>query len=200
MYPSIDNMLKVSTDGRKAALDLTLVGEEQPYDETSKIVQCVKKVFELYNQFEGTTQLIFCDNSTPKQGKFNVYNTIKQRLIEKGVVEQPLTNIREVEGFKGGIDYKKISSGLPYMFTDKLEYVELLVDESSIDHVVDWFGKEVKIESVGDKYKVSLLASPAAMEYWALQYVKSVQVLTPKVLRDQIKETLKKGASLYEEE
>ena len=122
------------------------------------------------------------------------------RITDMEIVEQPLTNIREVEGFKGGIDYKKISSGLPYMFTDKLEHVELLVDENSIDHVVDWFGKDVKIEPMGEKYKVGLLASPNAMEYWALQYVKTVQVLSPKSLRDQIKETLKNGVGAYNED
>ena len=122
------------------------------------------------------------------------------RITDMQIVNKLLKNIREIEGYKSGIDYKKISSGLPYMFTDKLEYIELLTDESVLDQVIDWFGTEVKIESEGDKYKVSLLASPAAMEYWALQYVKSVQILAPKALREQIKETLKNGVSLYEEE
>ena len=112
VHPSIDNMLKVSTDGRKAALDLTLVGEEQPYDETSKIVQCVEKVFKLYNQFEGTTQLIFCDNSTPKQGKFNVYNTIKQRLIEKGVPKEEIAFVHSCrDEFAKIALYEKVNRG-----------------------------------------------------------------------------------------
>lgn len=120
------------------------------------------------------------------------------RITNMEIVEQPLTNIREVEGYKSGIDYKKISSGLPYMFADKLEYVEFLADESVLDQVIDWFGKDIRIESVGDKYKISLLASPTAMEYWALQYVKSVEVIVPKSLRERIKETLDSGVKKYE--
>ena len=120
------------------------------------------------------------------------------RITNMEIVEQPLTNIREVEGYKSGIDYKKISSGLPYMFADKLEYVEFLADESVLDQVIDWFGKDIRIESVGDKYKISLLASPTAMEYWALKYVKSVEVIVPKSLRERIKETLDSGVKKYE--
>ena len=120
------------------------------------------------------------------------------RITNMEIVEdKPLTNIRNVAGYESGIDYKKISSGLPYMFADKLEYVEFLADESVLDQVVDWFGKDIKIEDVGGRYKVSLLASPTAMEYWALQYVKSVEVIAPKSLRERIKETLDSGVKKY---
>ena len=121
------------------------------------------------------------------------------RITNMEIVEdKPLTNIRSVAGYEGGIDYKKISSGLPYMFADKLEYVEFLTDESVLDQVVDWFGKDIKIEDIGGRYKISFLASPTAMEYWALQYVKSVEVIAPKSLRERIKETLDSGVKRYE--
>ena len=121
------------------------------------------------------------------------------RITNMEIVEdKPLTNIRSVAGYESGIDYKKISSGLPYMFADKLEYIEMMVDENVLDQVIDWFGKDVKIEEVGGRYKVSLLASPTAMEYWALQYVKSVEIVSPKSLREQIKEMLKGGIKRYD--
>lgn len=121
------------------------------------------------------------------------------RITNMEIVEdKPLTNIRNVAGYESGIDYKKISSGLPYMFADKLEYIEFLADESVLDQVVDWFGKDIKVEDVGGRYKVSLLASPTAMEYWALQYVKSVEVVAPKFLRERIKETLTNGVKRYD--
>ena len=121
------------------------------------------------------------------------------RITNMEIVEdKPLTNIRSVAGYEGGIDYKKISSGLPYMFAEKLEYVEFLADESVLDQVVDWFGKDIKIENEGGRYKVSLLASPTAMEYWALQYVKSVEVISPKSLRERIKETLQNAIGRYD--
>jgi hypothetical protein len=113
-------------------------------------------------------------------------------------VDRPLTDIHNVEGYESGIDYKKLASGLPYMFTDKLEYVEFLTDERTLDQVIDWFGSDVRIEQAGDKYKVGLLASPSAMEYWALQYIKSVDVLSPKSLRERIQETLLDGVKRYQ--
>jgi predicted DNA-binding transcriptional regulator YafY len=84
------------------------------------------------------------------------------------------------------------------MFADKLEYIEMLVGEDVLDQVIDWFGKDIKIEEAEGKYKVSLLASPTAMEYWALQYVKSVEVIAPKSLREKIKETLKGSVEKYD--
>lgn len=122
-----------------------------------------------------------------------------ERIANVEIVEdKPLTNIRDVAGYESGIDYHKIASGLPYMFADKQEYIEMLVDESALDQVIDWFGMDVKIEKEGDRYRVSLLASPSAMEYWALQYLKSVEVIEPKSLRERIKKTLADGVKQYE--
>ena len=79
-----------------------------------------------------------------------------ERITNVEIVEdKPLTNIRDVAGYESGIDYHKIASGLPYMFADKQEYIEMLVDESALDQIVDWFGKDVKIEKAGGRYAVS---------------------------------------------
>ena len=78
-------MLKVSTDGRKAALDLRLVGKEQPAGESSKICQCVERVTALYNKYPQMTQLIFCDYATPKSDAFNVYDALKEKLVQCGI-------------------------------------------------------------------------------------------------------------------
>lgn len=80
-----DNMLKVSTDGRKAALHLKLVGKEQPEGESSKVCRCVDNVVALYRKHPDATQLIFCDYSTPKGELFNVYDEIKEKLIGQGI-------------------------------------------------------------------------------------------------------------------
>ena len=81
----VDNMLKVSTDGRKAALDLRLVGKEQPAGKSSKICQCVERVTALYNKYPQMTQLIFCDYATPKSDAFNVYDALKEKLVQCGI-------------------------------------------------------------------------------------------------------------------
>lgn len=92
-----DNMLKVSTDGRKAALSLNLVGLEQKYDKYSKVYNCVKRVMQVYNEYEGCSQLIFCDYSTPKVEDFNVYSELKSRLIENGI---PAKEIAFIHSYK----------------------------------------------------------------------------------------------------
>lgn len=105
--PQVDNMLKVSTDGRKAALHLNLVGEEQPNGEHSKICQCVERVTELYTKYPHTTQLVFCDYSTPKTDGFNVYDEIRDRLMERGIPPKEIafihhyhTETRKLELFR----------------------------------------------------------------------------------------------------
>jgi len=88
-----DNKLLITTDGRKAALDIRLI-DDTLYESHSKIDACVEKVFEVYNNttsFLGT-QLIFCDISTPKNG-FNVYDELKDQLIEKGVPSKEIAFI-----------------------------------------------------------------------------------------------------------
>lgn len=102
-----DNMLKVSTDGRKAALDLQLVGRRQPYNRTAKTYNCVKNVVEIYEKYPSTTQLIFCDYSTPKGTDFSVYKGLKEKLVEEGIPEREIafihsyqTESRKVELFR----------------------------------------------------------------------------------------------------
>ena len=88
-----DNMLKVSTDGRKAALCLELVGKKQRYDKYSKIYNCVKNVVKIYNENKDYTQLIFCDYSTPKGEDFSVYKELKMHLCENGIDEKEIAFI-----------------------------------------------------------------------------------------------------------
>ena len=101
-----DNMLKVSTDGRKAALDLQLVGHKQPYD-YSKTSRCVKNAVDLYYKYSGVTQLIFCDYSTPKGEDFSVYKVLREKLSESGIPQKEIafihnykTESRKVELFR----------------------------------------------------------------------------------------------------
>ena len=112
VHPSKDNMLKVSTDGRKAALDLTLVGEEQPYDETSKIVRCAENIWDLYNRFDGCSQLVFCDYSTPKGESFSVYKELKERLQEKGIPSKEIAFVHSYNNELAKLKlYENVNSG-----------------------------------------------------------------------------------------
>lgn len=79
-----DNMLKITTDGRKAALDMRLVDPDAPDNPDSKLNTCVENLYKIWLENERMTQLVFLDQSTPKDG-FNLYDDIKNKLIERGV-------------------------------------------------------------------------------------------------------------------
>ena len=94
--PHQDNMLKITNDGRKLALDQRLINDMLPDNENSKASTCVEKAFEIWEQTkeQKSAQLIFCDLSTPKgDGTFNVYEDVKNKLVEKGVPENEIAFI-----------------------------------------------------------------------------------------------------------
>ncbi len=98
--PHEDNMLKITNDGKKLALDQRLMNELLPDNDKSKANRCANNVYKLYeesNDIKGT-QLVFCDLSTPKgDGKFNVYYDLKSKLIAKGIPEEEIKFIHEAD-------------------------------------------------------------------------------------------------------
>jgi N12 class adenine-specific DNA methylase/adenine-specific DNA methylase len=93
-----DNMLKITNDGRKLALDQRLISELLPDDADSKVSACVDNIYRLWeqNRDKRLTQLVFCDLSTPHyDGSFNVYNDTKRKLIEMGVPEDDIAFIHD---------------------------------------------------------------------------------------------------------
>ena len=95
---SVDNMLKITNDGRKLALDQRLVNELLPDDPGSKVSVCAEKSYEIWKDTaaQKSTQIIFCDLSTPKgDGSFNVYDDLKQKLIAKGVPKKEIAFIHD---------------------------------------------------------------------------------------------------------
>ena len=98
VQPYEDNMLKITNDGRKLALDQRLINDMLPDDENSKAATCVDKAFEIWEDTkeQKSTQLIFCDLSTPKgDGTFNVYEDIRNKLMEKGIPENEIAFIHD---------------------------------------------------------------------------------------------------------
>ncbi len=98
VQPNIDNMLKITNDGRKLALDQRLINDMLPDEENSKATTCVDKAFEIWEQTkeQKSAQLIFCDLSTPKgDGTFNVYEDIRDKLMAKGVPENEIAFIHD---------------------------------------------------------------------------------------------------------
>lgn len=110
--PSEDNMLKVTNEGRKLALDQRLVGiEEENFN--SKAKYCVNQVMDIYEKYPGKTQVIFLDLSTPKKGEFNVYDDVKAKLIERGIPEGEIAFIHSAKTNKQKVDLcKKVNEGV----------------------------------------------------------------------------------------
>lgn len=97
--PTVDNMLKITNDGRKLALDQRLIDDTLDDFPESKVNVCANNVFKIWQDgiSKKTTQLIFCDLSTPSKDKFNVYDDIKNKLIDKGVPEEEIAFIHDAK-------------------------------------------------------------------------------------------------------
>ena len=113
--PSADNMLKITSDGRKIGLDQRLMNSALPDDPNSKLNACVNNVLCIWNDTkeQKLTQLIFCDMSTPKgDGSFNVYDDIRSKLLNAGVPEQEIEFIHnaDTENKKAEL-FSKVRSG-----------------------------------------------------------------------------------------
>lgn len=112
---TVDNMLKITNDGRKLALDQRLINDMLPDEDNSKATTCVDKAFEIWEETkeQKSAQLIFCDLSTPKgDGTFNVYEDIRNKLIEKGVPLEEIAFIHDANTEKRKAElFAKVRSG-----------------------------------------------------------------------------------------
>lgn len=96
--PKIDNMLKITNDGRKLALDQRLINNLLPDEPESKVNLCVENAYQVWEEStpDKSTQLIFCDLSTPKaDGTFNVYDDVREKLVAKGIPREEIAFIHE---------------------------------------------------------------------------------------------------------
>lgn len=179
---AIDSRVQLKFDYNKYGLDKKL---HKTYTNRVTPYQLI-----LHNQ----RYYLMCYNEHFKN--LNFYRV--DRITNMTIDERPATPIKKVPGYESGINYKELSSALPYMYTDKLQPVEFIVNISVIDQAIDWFGTDIRIIKRDDQTAtVSLKASINAMEHWAMQYINHVEVTKPIELRDRIKETLKKAEEKY---
>ncbi len=110
---TIDNMLKITVDGRKAALDLRLADPNAQFDYDSKVYRCAENVFDIYMRtcLNKSTQLIFCDVSTPK-GTFNVYDELTRLLTSMGIPREMIAYVHDAQTEKKRSElFKKMRNG-----------------------------------------------------------------------------------------
>ena len=122
------------------------------------------------------------------------------RITNMTIIDRKATPIKNVPGYENGINYKELSSTMPYMYSDQPEHIDFIADEGIIDQIVDWFGNDVRIMNSNDegKVRVSVKASPTAMEFWAMQYINHVEILSPEPLRIRMREVLNNGLKKYQ--
>src|SRR6266567_825156 len=97
--PSVDNMLKITTDGRKAALDMRLVSPETEVSHETKVSEAINNMFRIWEKGKENrlTQVAFCDISTPAPNRFNVYDEIRARLLSLGIPEKEISYIHHAD-------------------------------------------------------------------------------------------------------
>lgn len=175
--------------GRQITFDYNKYGADKKLHKTSTHTASPYQLI-LHNQHY---YLVFLSEKWKNMGHFRL-----DKITNIDITDEPLTPLRKIKGYENGLDYKKFASSLPYMFTDDIEKVTFVCDESIIDQVVDWFGEEVKLTDMGGgKFEAAVLASPNAMEYWAMQYLNFVEIKTPLKLREKIKDNLKAAEEKY---
>lgn len=136
--------------------------------------------------------LIACNEKWKNLGHYRI-----DRITDIRLTDEPATPLRSLPGHESGINYKEYATSLPYMFTDKPERVEFLAEPAIIDQIVDWFGDNAYIQSCSGKLKVCVKVSSMAMEYWAMQYLNFVEILSPAFLRERIATNLEAARGKY---
>ncbi len=122
------------------------------------------------------------------------------RMTNMSILDKPATPLRSLPGYENGINYKDLSSTMPYMYTDTPENIDFIADARIVDQIIDWFGRDIRIMPTEDeqKLRIHLKASPQAMVHWALQYLPYVEVESPDSLRAKIRDTLQSGLEKYQ--
>ena len=122
------------------------------------------------------------------------------RITNMKLTEEKSTDLQSIPGYKNGIDYKKLSSAMPYMYSDEPEWIDFVADVGIVDQIIDWFGNDIRIAKSSDnekQVKVSVVASPNAMVHWAMQYINHVEVTAPESIRERICNSLQSGMKKY---
>ena len=129
-----------------------------------------------------------------------VYHRL-DRMKKISELRKARKQLETIPGYENGIDYRFLSSSLPYMYSDEPVKIKFRADEEILDHIIDWFGKDTiqiqQSKKTTGAIVVDLESSPTAFEYWAKQYLDYVEVLAPKELRERVYTSLYEGLKKY---
>ncbi|MBO4327511.1 MAG: WYL domain-containing protein [Clostridia bacterium] len=126
------------------------------------------------------------------------------RITKIALCDRPAAPLRNIPGYENGLDFRDLTTSMPYFFNDKPEKITFRAEEWVIDQAVDWFGKDIDIkeETVTEAsehkfFDITVRSSPGAMVYWALQFADGVEILSPSAVRERVKEVLEKAIASY---
>lgn len=176
--------------GKKISFEYLKVGlDKQPH--RSSIRKATPYQLVLHNQ---RYYLVMLDD---KYGNISYLRVDKMSKMK--VLKEDGFPLREVKGYKNGIDYSRFSTGLPYMFNDEQVTVKLKCKAFMTDELHDWFGDGYSVEPLGKNFFVATVtASKQAMLYWVLQYNVNVEILYPEPLREEFKALLGEMIKMYD--
>ena len=110
------------------------------------------------------------------------------------ITNEELIDIRTIEGYENGINYKELATQMPYFnSTERPEIIKFYCEEGIVDQIVDWFGDDVIFNEEDNKIKVTIKANPISITYWLLQYIQYIEVISPSYLKDRILKILKES-------
>ncbi len=161
-----------------------------------------KKLHKTHTHYASPYQLILHNQRYYLMARNEYWKSIAyyrlDRITDMKLTDEHLAPLTRQAGYEDGINYKDLSTAMPYMYTDRPEWVEFVADEAIIDQIIDWFGKEIRIVADGeDRYRVSVRVSPKAMEHWAMQYSNHMEIVSPGSFRERMKELTETAAKKY---
>lgn len=188
LFYNIEIVDEAISENRQIYFSYNKYGADKKLRETSKVTASPYQMI-LHNQ----RYYLMAYNDYYKQMKYYRLDRITNIVITDHV----LRSLREIKSFENGIDYKRFSAQMPYMFDDEIKSVTFISEPWAIDQIVDWFGKDIVIKPQNEKYLVIVKTSLRAMEFWAKQYLNAVEILMPISLRDKLRENLINGVEKY---
>lgn len=189
LFLNIELIDEAIEKGKKISFDYLKIGlDKEPH--RSSVRKATPYQLVLHNQ------RYYLVNLDDKYGNISYLRVDKMSKMK--VLKEDGTPLREVEGYKNGIDYSRFSTGLPYMFNDEQVTVRLKCKNFMTDDMCDWFGDGFTITPLDkNHFTATVTASKQAMLYWVLQYNTNVEILSPECMRDEIKKTINDMAEMY---
>lgn len=190
LFLNIELIDEAIEKGKKISFDYLKIGlDKEPH--RSSVRKATPYQLVLHNQ------RYYLVNLDDKYGNISYLRVDKMSKMK--VLKEDGTPLREVEGYKNGIDYSRFSTGLPYMFNDEQVTVRLKCKNFMTDDMCDWFGDGFTITPLDkNHFTATVTASKQAMLYWVLQYNTNVEILSPDDMRDAVKNMLEETLKMYQ--